>query len=152
MTDKDQDPNVGICDSHPGMVHLFAPFACRNGRRSLPPLNSLREPRLTQVQRIVDEQAEDEGLWCQAANIVEAYLQQELRRLHAAIENDASAPVEPLDRTSPPIQGEGACPTNHTSMHLTPDPNVGPKRIPWCELYPFCPDCGQPLSSPVKEG
>jgi hypothetical protein len=39
------------------------------------------------LQKLVDEQAEDEGLWCEAANIVEAYLQQELRRLHAAIEN-----------------------------------------------------------------
>ena len=40
-----------------------------------------------ELQKLVDEQAEDEGLWCEAANIVEAYLQQELRRLHAAIEN-----------------------------------------------------------------
>ena len=31
-------------------------------------------------------QAEDEGLWFEAKTAPEAYLQQELRRLHAAIE------------------------------------------------------------------
>lgn len=35
---------------------------------------------------IVLEQAEDEGLWCQAQTAMENYLQKELRRLHAAIE------------------------------------------------------------------
>jgi hypothetical protein len=38
------------------------------------------------LKKIVDEQAEDEGLWCDAENVVEAYLQQELRKLHAAVE------------------------------------------------------------------
>ena len=38
------------------------------------------------IRQVVDEQAEDAGLWCEPANIVEAYLQQELRRLHRAIE------------------------------------------------------------------
>jgi len=37
---------------------------------------------------IVSEQAEDEGLWFVAQTASEAYLQQELRRLHAAIEED----------------------------------------------------------------
>jgi hypothetical protein len=44
----------------------------------------------TAVQRIVDEQAEDGGLWFLAANAAEAYLQQELRRLHAAVEAERS--------------------------------------------------------------
>jgi hypothetical protein len=35
---------------------------------------------------IVNEQAEDEGLWFVAETAAEAYLQQELRRLHAAVE------------------------------------------------------------------
>ena len=35
---------------------------------------------------LVDEQAEDEGLWFIALTAPEAYLQQELRRLHARIE------------------------------------------------------------------
>ena len=35
---------------------------------------------------IVNEQAEDEGLWFYAETAAEAYVQQELRRLHAAVE------------------------------------------------------------------
>jgi Lar family restriction alleviation protein len=35
---------------------------------------------------IVAEQAEDDGLWFVAQTAPEAYLQQELRRLHAAVE------------------------------------------------------------------
>jgi hypothetical protein len=35
---------------------------------------------------IVNEQAEDEGLWFVAQTAPESYLQQELRRLHAAVE------------------------------------------------------------------
>ncbi len=38
------------------------------------------------AKRIVAEQAEDEGLWFVAQTASEAYLQQELRRLHAAVE------------------------------------------------------------------
>ena len=35
---------------------------------------------------VVKEQAEDEGCWMVAEHAPEAYLQQELRRLHAAVE------------------------------------------------------------------
>lgn len=42
----------------------------------------------TRLQAIVDEQAGDEGVWFEAATAPEAYLQQELRRLHAAIETE----------------------------------------------------------------
>ena len=38
------------------------------------------------ARSLVDEQAEDEGLWSGSESIVEAYLQQELRRLHAIVE------------------------------------------------------------------
>jgi hypothetical protein len=38
------------------------------------------------ILALVDEQAEDDGLWFMAQTAPEAYLQQELRRLHAAIE------------------------------------------------------------------
>jgi hypothetical protein len=49
---------------------------------------ALREAaeRLRRLQTIVDAQAEDEGLWFVLGTAPEAYLQQELRRLHAAIE------------------------------------------------------------------
>lgn len=43
--------------------------------------NVLPEPKA-----MVAEQAEDEGLWFVAATAPEGYLQQELRRLHAAVE------------------------------------------------------------------
>ena len=42
--------------------------------------------RMAPVLDLVDEQAEDEGLWFNAITASEAYLQQELRRLHAAME------------------------------------------------------------------
>lgn len=38
------------------------------------------------LRSIVEEQAEDEGLWFDAKLISEAYLQQELRKLHTACE------------------------------------------------------------------
>lgn len=41
--------------------------------------------RVANLQTIVEEQAEDEGLWFHAFLAPEAYLQQELRRLHAAL-------------------------------------------------------------------
>lgn len=40
------------------------------------------------VRELVDKQAEDEGLWFQAETAPEAYLQQELRKLHALIEKE----------------------------------------------------------------
>ena len=46
---------------------------------------------LDDLYALVDEQAEDEGLWSTRTDgtlsIAEAYLQQELRRLHALIES-----------------------------------------------------------------
>lgn len=44
------------------------------------------DPRLQRLREMVDRQAEDEGLWFIAQYITEAYLQQELRKLHALIE------------------------------------------------------------------
>ena len=41
---------------------------------------------LKAAQEVVDEQSEDEGLWFDAKTAPEAYLQQEMRRLHAAID------------------------------------------------------------------
>lgn len=41
---------------------------------------------IREAQRLVAEQAEDEGLWFIAELVTEGYFQQELRRLHAAVE------------------------------------------------------------------
>ncbi len=51
-------------------------------------LDDLRAARkvVENIRTLVDEQAEDEGLWFEAATAPEAYLQQELRRLHEAVE------------------------------------------------------------------
>lgn len=38
------------------------------------------------LRALVDKQAEDEGCWFIADSMPEAYLQQELRRLHTAVE------------------------------------------------------------------
>jgi hypothetical protein len=40
------------------------------------------------VQQVVDEQADDEGLWCKPETIVEDYLQKALRRLHRVCEGE----------------------------------------------------------------
>jgi hypothetical protein len=42
---------------------------------------------VAELRAIVDEQAEDAGLWFDATTITEAYLQQALRWLHAAVES-----------------------------------------------------------------
>jgi hypothetical protein len=53
------------------------------------------EPTGEAPMDVVNEQAEDEGLWFVAQTMPEAYLQQELRRLHAAVEACGSgAPVQ----------------------------------------------------------
>lgn len=44
--------------------------------------------RLKAIQDLVNEQAEDEGLWFIAYHITEDYLQQALRKLHATIEGE----------------------------------------------------------------
>jgi len=38
------------------------------------------------IMKVVNEQIEDEGLWFHARTASEAYLQQELRRLHETVE------------------------------------------------------------------
>ncbi len=42
--------------------------------------------QVADLQRLVDEQAEDECLWFVDGTAAEAYVQQALRRLHAAVE------------------------------------------------------------------
>ena len=42
--------------------------------------------KMVALQKMVDQQAEDDGLWFDPVTAPEAYLQQELRKLHEAIE------------------------------------------------------------------
>lgn len=46
--------------------------------------------RLRSARKIVDQQAEDEGLWFVAEFATEAYLQTALRELHEAVETGAA--------------------------------------------------------------
>jgi len=52
------------------------------------------DAQIARLRAIVDEQAEDAGLWFDARTAPEGYLQQELRRLHAAIEAIDSTPAQ----------------------------------------------------------
>lgn len=51
---------------------------------------------LRELAEVVDAQAEDEGLWFFAHTAPEAYQQQELRRLHAAVEATVNVAKEAL--------------------------------------------------------
>ena len=42
------------------------------------------------IRQVVDEQANDEGLWCETKYASEAYLQQALRKLHEVIEGKSA--------------------------------------------------------------
>lgn len=53
------------------------------------------------ARAIVYEQAEDEGLWFVAETAAEAYLQQELRRLHTAVEAESAMGAALLANPSP---------------------------------------------------
>ena len=61
------------------------------------------------VQKLNHEQAEDEGLWFESKTASEAYLQQELRKLHDAIESllQAQGEVEDWIPTSERIPENG---------------------------------------------
>lgn len=50
--------------------------------------NEKLEEQVEALRKLVGKQAEDEGLWFVAQTAPEAYLQQELRKLHAAIEQE----------------------------------------------------------------
>ncbi len=49
--------------------------------------------KLHDALELVKEQADDPGLWFQAETAAEAYLQQELRKLHMAIEGQSEEHV-----------------------------------------------------------
>lgn len=64
------------------------------------------QAKCAEMQLLVDKQAEDAGLWFQAKTAAEAYLQQELRRLHAVIEKDnpGQALLERLGKAEQDVQ------------------------------------------------
>lgn len=77
--------------ANPDTTAVTLPCGSTTRRSSEPAVNSGAKANpisfLDPILAVVDEQADDEGLWFLAVTAPEAYLQQELRRLHAAIEN-----------------------------------------------------------------
>jgi len=55
------------------------------------PPHFMMERELKAIRDVVSEQVKDEGLWFVAKTAPEAYLQQELRRLHTVIEHKHNA-------------------------------------------------------------
>src|SRR5579885_397928 len=61
--------------------------------------------RIAAIQAVVNEQAESDGCWFVAKYATEAYLQQELRRLHAVIEGTGDAKSHYRERIAA-LEGE----------------------------------------------
>ena len=72
------------------------------------------------LRKIVDEQAEDDGLWFKAETCAEAYVQQELRKLHAAVESHLTA-IEGKTESRCPHCG-GPLDSDGLSPHILPPP------------------------------
>jgi hypothetical protein len=70
------------------------------------------ESSLIALRRLVDEQAEDEGLWFFAQTGPEAYLQQELRRLHALVESATRPQTAVVLDAEAAIRAKAASTTN----------------------------------------
>lgn len=99
---------------------------------------------LRALRELVDSQAEDEGLWFVARTAPEAYLQQELRKLHALIEECSDEPsaaphtceargYNPLIDTPCPVCAEEA------AAYLERRPVKS--TVSWPLDY-VCPQCG----------
>ena len=79
----------------PGLLARFREDATTDADRNEPApgdfvtraeAERIRDDAVRETRELVDRQAEDGGLWFAAATAPEAYLQQELRKLHAVIE------------------------------------------------------------------
>lgn len=87
MTTKNEalDPDMPASQIRLHMGELTADEV-RVARAAIRWANSRNDTKKTEALRVVGEQAEDDGLWFVATRASEVYLQQELRRLHEAIE------------------------------------------------------------------
>lgn len=66
-------------------AHASPGYSCDRPECMRRQRDELRE-RASRLRALVDAQAEDDGLWFAARRAPEAYLQQALRDLHAAVE------------------------------------------------------------------
>ena len=94
------------------------------------------------LREAVNSQAEDEGLWFEAKTAPEAYLQQELRRLHEIIEgktgDECAREVVAGYSPTPPDSPASECATCGGS---------GTRK--WSHPHP-CPDCASECSCPPE--
>ena len=77
--EKYANPQIGAHDGRKRMAERVAGALA-------PKVKSILADEMRELWALIDAQAEDEGLWFVAQTAPEAYLQKELRRLHAAIE------------------------------------------------------------------
>jgi hypothetical protein len=108
-----QEPNPNLCECakireeimthHKGALDPDARvYRAENGHYNACPCS------IVSAYEIVQHQAEDEGLWFFAQTCAESYLQQELRKLHAAVERDAEqgqalTPIPPGNGEQTPV-------------------------------------------------
>lgn len=83
--------------------------------------------KVARISAIVDEQANDPGLWFQAETAAEAYVQQALRRLHAAIEGKtpdecARAALSALGGWNEAVEAAAQIAENHRLAHAKGGP------------------------------
>ena len=71
-------------EAHPDAWGYDLAFACRGVETAV----------MAPLQEMVAKQAKDGGLWFRAKTAPEAYLQQELRKLHRLIEGEAALEAE----------------------------------------------------------
>ena len=86
MTDKPTDAAAVLAE-----LRMAIQAGAKNAELLLSARKALSQQtaRAEAIQNVVDEQAEDDGLWFASQTASEAYLQQALRRLHATIEGEA---------------------------------------------------------------
>jgi hypothetical protein len=104
---------------------------------------------------VVNAQAEDQGLWFIAETAAEAYLQQELRKLHDAVEQDALLAAQPSPEP-PIIEVEGKDGVTHrvwaNTEPVSPEPRAEHDRqaSQGKHLYDaLCPYC-QPTTLDLR--
>ena len=89
LTDETAEALDYVADMDSGVIMYWAVpvggHSHTRGVRACVRLQDLKEHRAT-AKALVAKQAEDEGLWFEAATAPEAYLQEKLRDLHEAVE------------------------------------------------------------------
>jgi DNA-directed RNA polymerase subunit RPC12/RpoP len=94
------------------------------------------------IREIVDKQAKDDGCWFRAQTCAEAYLQQQLRLLHAAIEDNEHCNCHRCIKEFDLSDGYGFK-LSATRMIVCPD--CGNKRCPKASDHRLaCTDSNEP--------